>query len=565
MPTIERGVYPLDDQLDVQTSWNEKELIKSIPGSRWDPNRKIWTLPLTYPACSQLKGVFGNDARFGPEITQWIWNEYDRRVKPAMSLRERFEDPDGALHFDSRLYQFQTMGVAWLTTVGSALLGDEMGTGKTIQVLTALRMLDEEDESSVFPILVVCPNSVKFNWAKEAKIWLPRATSYVLDGNATVKNQLIKEAATDPTALVIMNFESTYRLSRLAGFGSTRLRRCKECDKNYGEDIKALACEVHPKALNLVPFQTVICDEAHRIKDPQAKQTRAVWAIGDAASVERRWALTGTPLANDPSDLWSIMRFVAPREYPTKSKFVDRYALKAWNNFGGLDVVGLNPTTKEEFYKVFDPRFRRMPKALVLSQLPPKIRQTRFVEMTPKQKKAYDDLERRLITRLDDGQVLVAKSNLSAQVRLLQLASSYATITVGEDPNDVAGWSVELCEPSPKLDELALVLDELGDRPCAVAAEQRRLIELAAKRLDKAKISYGLITGAVDTFDRQQALDDFQRGRIRVLLFTLKAGGTGLTMTATDTLVRLQRSWSMIDNKQGEDRVHRIGSEKHEP
>jgi SNF2 family DNA or RNA helicase len=123
---------------------------------------------------------------------------------------------------------------------------------------------------------------------------------------------------------------------------------------------------------------------------------------------------------------------------------------------------------------------------------------------------------------------------------------------------------VELTEPSPKLDEFMDVLDELGDRPVVVAAEQRRLIELACVRLDKADISYGLITGAVDAYDRQIALESFQAGRLRVLLFTLKAGGTGLTMTAADTIIFLQRSWSLIDNKQGEDRVHRIGSEIHE-
>jgi SNF2 family DNA or RNA helicase len=223
----------------------------------------------------------------------------------------------------------------------------------------------------------------------------------------------------------------------------------------------------------------------------------------------------------------------------------------------------VNPTHKEEFFKIFDPRFRRMPKALVLAQLPPKIRQTRLVEMSPKQKKAYDEVEQRLVTRLDDGSVLVAKTNLSAQIRLLQLASSYCTVEY-VDPDDPSTWLVHLSEPSPKVDELMVVLDELGDRPCVVAAEQRKIIELAATRLEKAGISFGLITGAVDAYDRQQALERFQSGQLRVLLFTLKAGGTGLTMTAADTMIRLQRSWSLIDNMQGEDRVHRIGSEIHE-
>lgn len=551
MPVAER----VGDRIHVTTEWNNKEVIKALPGSRWDPQLKIWTLPLTWSACAQLRGSFLHQFEAGPELTQWIWDEFNERIQPTMSVRESIALKDRP---ESKLYDFQEAGVKFIIDSGSLLLGDDMGSGKSCQALVAIERVDG------LPALIISPNSVKLHWAKEAATWLPKATPYVLTGSAAVKTKLIKEAANDPFALVITNFESTFRLSRVAGFGSMRLMRCTICDPKYGvPNLKTSSCEVHPRALNQIPFKTVIVDEAHRIKDPKAKQTRAVWALGKTESVTRRWALTGTPLANDPSDLWSIMHFVAPDEYPTKSKFVDRYCLQAWNVHGGLDVVGVNPTTKDEFFKFFDPRFRRMMKALVLPQLPPKIRTIRNVEMAPKQKKAYDDLAKRLITQLDDGTVLVARNNLSAQVRLLQLASSYATIdTLGSD--DPAGWQVELCEPSPKLDELMVVLEELGDRPAVVCAESRRLIELAAARLKKTNISHGLITGTVDAYDRQQALDAFQRGELRVLLFTLKAGGVGLTMTAADTMVRLQRSWSMIDNKQGEDRIHRIGSEKHE-
>lgn len=554
MPLAER----VGDRIHVRTTWNEKEIIKALPGSRWDPQLKTWTLPLTWAACAQLRGSFLHLFEAGPDLTKWIWDEFNERVKPALSIREMISIDD--LHAWPKLYEFQRVGARWLLHAGSALLADEMGTGKTIQVLAAM----EELGADAFPALVIAPNSVKVNWAEEATKWLPKATPYVLAGSALVKARLLAAAARDPAALVITNFESTFRLSRLAGFGSMRLARCITCDPKYGTPgLKATSCEVHPRVLNQVPFKLVIVDEAHRIKDPKAKQTRAVWALGEGKSVTRHWALTGTPLANDPSDLWSIMHFVAPSEYPTKSKFVDRYCLQAWNVHGGLDVVGVNPTTREEFFKFFDPRFRRMPKALVLTQLPPKIRTIRRVEMTPKQKKAYHDMARRLITPLEDGTVLVARSNLSAQIRLLQLASSYATIdTNGSD--DVTDWQVELCEPSPKLDELMVALEELGDRPAVVCAESRRLIELAATRLTKANVTHGLITGSVDEYDRTEALRAFQSGELRVLLFTLKAGGVGLTMTAADTMIRLQRSWSMIDNKQGEDRIHRIGAEKHE-
>lgn len=557
MPHVEMSER--GDNIQVMTTWNEKELVKAIPGSRWNSVDKYWTVPLTMPACSQLKGQFPDTLEVGPRLTEWIWHEYETRIKPAMSLRMQHEDVGGGIHIDPRLYSFQQLGVAWIITAGSGILGDEMGTGKTIQMLVAMANVED-----ALPALVIAPNSVKVNWAKEAATWLPQATPYVLTGTASAKAKLLAAAAQDPTALVITNFESTFRLSRLSGYGSIRLIRCRECDKQYGSDIKAASCEVHPRPLNAIPFKTVVVDEAHRIKDPKAKQTRATWALAHGHSVVRRWGLTGTPLANDPSDLWSLGHFFAPNEYPTKSKYVERYCLLSWNVHGGLDVVGINPEHKEEFYKIFDPRFRRMPKALVLSQLPPKIRQVRFVEMTPKQRKAYNEVQSALATRLADGTILVAKSDLSAQIRLLQLASSYCTVDDNGFPDDPTQWVVELQEPSPKLDELMEVLTELGDRPVVVAAEHRRLVDLAVIRLEKAGISYGLITGAVDAYDRQRYLDEFQAGKLRVLLFTLKAGGTGLTMTAADTIIFLQRSWSMIDNKQGEDRVHRIGSEIHE-
>ena len=554
MPTAEIW----EGTIAVDTTWNEKELIKSIPGSRWHASDKRWTVPLTWAACCQLRGVFRDTLVVGPELTQWSWNEYKSRVEPSMNIRLLTETEN--LN-DDRLYPFQRVGVLFQEIAKSGLLGDDMGTGKTIQVLASLQRQD-----SVLPALVICPNSVKTVWADEAVKWFPEANTYVIIPGVQRK-KILAAAAADSKALVIVNYESTPRLSRLAGFGSIALRRCKQCDTKWGDpQLKATSCEVHQRELNTIPFQTVIVDEAHRIKDPKAKQTRACWALGRNDSVRRRWALTGTPVANDPSDLWSIMHFVSQVEYPTKSKFVDRYCLQAWNEYGGLDVVGVNPATRDEFFKILDPRFRRMPATLVLDQLPPLIRSTRTVEMTPQQRKAYDEVHRRLVTRLDDGTILVAPNSLAAQIRLLQLASSYCTVSIPPDgdPNDIAGWMVTLREPSPKIDELVEIITELGKRQFVVCAESRKLINLASARLAKIGVKHGLITGEVDQYERKTALDNLQDGKSQALLFTLKAGGTGLTMTAADTMIRLQRSWSMIDNAQAEKRVYRIGSERHE-
>ena len=556
--------------IDVETQWTEKELIKQVPGARWDTcDKRVWCLPLSWASCVALRGVFGDRLTVDETLTKWSWEEVNTRVNPALELRtEIAPSPDVRLSdWERKLYPFQVVGSRFLVTAGDCLLADEMGTGKTVQALAAIRDIDEmadvSDVEPALPALVICPNSVKINWSREAKAWHPAATPYVVTGGAVGRRKILEAAKDDPSALVIANIESVRLLSRLASFGSTRLKRCKECDKKYGEDIKSTQCEVHPKPLNGFGFKTVIVDEAHRIANPSSKQTRACWAVMHDPSVVRRWALTGTPILSHPGHLWSIMHGVAPYEYPAKSRYVDRYCLQSWNNFGGLDIVGVNPQTKDEFFKIFDPRFRRMPKSLVLPQLPKKIRSTRWVTMTPKQAAAYKDIEEGMMTILESGELLTTPNNLTAATRLSQLASSYADVEK-VDPDDITTWQVRLKEPSPKLDEMELILEELGGKKVAVCAESRQLIEMAATRLEKAKVRITKIVGGMTDFERDRSMRAFQEGDAQVMLFTMQAGGTGLTMTATDTLVRLQRSWSMVTNVQTEDRVHRIGSEQHE-
>lgn len=545
------------ERIVVQTRYEEKELIKSIPGSRYDPTEKHWTVPLTWPACLQLRGVFGATLTIGEKVNAWAANERATRIDYLMKARELLTAPDGLIPANEGLYGFQAAGSDFMVVAEQALLGDEMGTGKTIQLLEALRWRFIT-AGSTLPALIVCPNSTKTNWQEEAYRWFPEAKSYVITGGAIGRKKLLKAAASDPNALVIVNFEAVRSHSRLAPYGSVHLVKCSECDRsttdNGGPAIPVSRCEKHPRELNEIEFTTVVVDEAHRMKDPKSKQTRAIWACGQNPSVRFRYALTGTPIANDPSDLWSIMHSLAPLEHPTKTKFVDRYCLQTWNAYGGLSVVGVQPQTREEFQRVIGPRFRRVTKAEVLTQLPPKQRTIIRVDMTPKQRKAYQEMETNLVARVDGG-IVVAPSNLTAQIRLLQFAAAECSI----EPDG----TVKMTSTSPKIDALMDQIDAARGKPVVVSAEHRQLIELAAARLAKEKIEHVLITGAVGEWDRKNNLKRFQAGEVPVLLFTLKAGGTGLTMTAADTQICIQRSWSMVDNKQAEDRVHRIGSEIH--
>jgi SNF2 family DNA or RNA helicase len=137
----------------------------------------------------------------------------------------------------------------------------------------------------------------------------------------------------------------------------------------------------------------------------------------------------------------------------------------------------------------------------------------------------------------------------------MQFSSAYAE--VGDD------GEVNLMGPSCKVDALLEILDSLGSEPVAVGMVSRQLLDLCSQALLKQKIPFSAVFGGQSMIEREQAIKDFQEGKVRVILLTVQSGGTGITLTTAPYLVMLQRSWSLIDNLQTEDRVHRIGSEKH--
>jgi SNF2 family DNA or RNA helicase len=571
MADIELDIDPRHDTEIIRFTapYMQNALIKEAGGA-WNAKADFWQAPLTWATCIRARGVFGPELQVGRRLTEWSTREYER-ISNALAIRDVTGDADTMVGVFSSLYPHQYIGTDFLACAPEALLGDDMGTGKTATLLSALERM------AGLPALVVCPTSVRENWTVEAATWLPEATPYEVKGTSTQRAKILAKAASDPTALVVINIEAVRSHSRLAPYGSISLSTCQECDKKGTPDLTPAKCERHPKELNTIPFRTFIIDEAHRLKDPKAKQTRAVWAVAHQDTVERRWAATGTPVANHPGDLWSILHCVSPAQFPAKTKFVDRYCQISPNPFGGIDITGLRPDNKEEFFKIFDPMFRRMTKARVLEFLPPKVRSVRYAPMTPKQAKAYNEMATEYQTELGSGWLTAAEGHedsvlLVAAGRLVQFSSAHAdvyekTVRVQQADGSIADETrvaVKLQEPSNKLDVFMEILEDHGpNHPLVACAESRQLIEMASVRLEKEGIRHVLITGGQTAQERNQALADFQEGRVNLLLFTIKAGGTGLTMTRADTIIFLQRSWSMIDNKQAEDRVHRIGSEQH--
>jgi SNF2 family DNA or RNA helicase len=180
--------------------------------------------------------------------------------------------------------------------------------------------------------------------------------------------------------------------------------------------------------------------------------------------------------------------------------------------------------------------------------------------MQPKQARAYAQMRDEMIAEIENGERVFALDPIVRLTRLSQFASAYAEMV--EENGEP---KVRLTAPSNKIDAMMEIIEELNGKPVVVFAQSRQLIELAAERLDKAGISYSMIVGGQTAPVRETNIKRFQvDGHSQVMLATIQAGGTGLTLTRADTLVFLQRSWSMIDNSQAEDRVHRIGSEVHD-
>jgi SNF2 family DNA or RNA helicase len=543
---------------------SDKERLATIPGCTWHKASNTWRLPLTWAACLQLRGVFRDDLELDESLIAWAWEFRRDFLQPIETVREAMalSSTDGAVHAavnlalnrieagrELTLKPFQRAGVAYLFLAQRAGLYDEMGTGKTVQLIRTLQVLKALGHEP-FPALVVCPNSLKNTvWARELATWAPELAVVVVHGSMAKR----REQLATPADVYVINYDLLKTHSRLAPYGPVRLTDAQKT----------------PKELNELGHRTVIFDEAHRLchvggkkvrnEDgtthvvPSSQQTLAAFAVAHQA--EYRYVLTGTPVNDTVGDLWGLLHAILPDWFPSRTRYLDRYAETSYGLWGGAEVIGLNPATEPEFRSVTSPLYRRVLKAVALPQLPPKLPTVyRETPMNAKQAKAYRQMEATMLAELNE--IIAAKTEIEQFTRLLQFACAAAEV-------DEHG-NVRLTGSSSKVDDLVDLLGELNPKPLVVAAESRQLIELAAARLTKEGISHGLVTGALSPFERADNVRRFQEGRLRAILLTLGAGAEGLTLTRADTMLFMQRSFSPLRNTQGEDRIHRIGSEIHE-
>jgi len=524
-----------------------KDLINQIPGFTYDSKSGGWHARPSWSVAVAARGILGDHMDITEPVRQWA-DAQRARIGAAYTYR------NGAWVLpcvqDLGLYNFQEHGSTFLAMVETALMADEMGTGKTVQASVALKCLRTLAEAghrpSPLPALVVCTTSMKGKWTEELAKW---AGLKAIATGDTKKKRLdaIAAVAAGEYDVLVTNWNALALHSRLAPYGSIAMTEQQKT----------------PAELNHIQWQAVVADEAHKAKDPKTNWTRALWQLGDQATY--RWALTGTPISGLAEDLWSIMRFVEPREYPIRSRFIDRYALAGTNHWGGFETYGFNPAHEAELHAFLDPRLIRRTKAEVLPELPPKTFELRKVVMGTKQAKAYKDMKKELLYIDEEtGEILMAADDLSSNGRLSQISSAMPILETVQVLNLQTNELVDVVKviglqmPSAKVDALKDMLEE-SDEPLVVGAESRLLLELVAEELTKKKITHCLITGAVVGAARDIAVAEFQAGVHQVALVSLGAGAEGITLTRARRLVVLQASHKMTANLQFVDRIHRIG------
>ena len=425
-------------------------------------------------------------------------------------------DPGDALQGVLRPYQ--QVGVRWLyllTKLGlGACLADDMGLGKTIQVLSLLLVLKGQQSAQPQPSLLVAPASLLANWAAEIERFAPGLKALVAHPSAMPAAELksLEPARLREIDLVITSYGSLLRLPWIAG----------------------------------VPWRLAVLDEAQAIKNPDAKQTRAVKQLKAGA----RLALTGTPVENRLSDLWSIFDFVNPGLLGTAKQFTGfakRLADRPHGSYGPL----------RELVRPYILRRLKTDKT-VISDLPDKTEIKAFCPLSRHQAALYEQAVRELAEQLDDVEGIRRRGLVLAFLMRFKQICNHPSQWLGD-----GNWDEADSGKFARLREIAEV----------VAAKQEKMLVFTQFREVTAPLAAflgsvfqrpGLVLhGETEVKKRKDLVRRFQEDEtVGFFVLSLKAGGSGLNLTAASHVVHFDRWWNPAVENQATDRAFRIGQTK---
>ncbi len=406
---------------------------------------------------------------------------------------------------------YQKTGFRWMKTLDSygfgGILADDMGLGKTVQVIALL-----EDEAARCPesrSLIVCPASLVYNWEQELHRFAPELRVCTLTGTAPEREMQIREPGE------VQVFITSYDL----------LKR----DIAWYEDRS---------------FRFQIIDEAQYIKNPGTQSAKAVKMIQS----QTRFALTGTPIENRLGELWSIFEYLMPGFLFSYPAFKKQFEIPIVRDGETEPLQALRRLTA--------PFILRRLKGDVLKELPDKLETVVYSRCEGEQDTLYN--ANALILK---NELMSGSGSLSGNDRMQVLAQMMKLRQICCDPSlCFAGYRGS----SAKLDTcMELIANGIsGGHKILLFSQFTSMLDILAARMKKEGIPYHMLTGSTAKEDRIRMVGEFQTDLVPVFLISLKAGGTGLNLTAADMVIHYDPWWNVAAQNQATDRTHRIGQEK---
>lgn len=481
------------------------ETIRQFPDKWWHAEDKLWELPVK---------------NLGKLVNNLQWCEFEISGQYVSMEKPKAVIPDG-FEFKTTPFQHQVEGFEYGLQYDRWLLGDEQGLGKTKQVIDIA--VAKKLQKGYSHCLIICGvNGLKWNWLneihthsnEEGHILGQRYSRGKLSiGSTKDKLHDLQNIGDIPAYFVITNVES--------------LR-----DKDIQDEVAKL-CKSGD-------IGVVAIDEIHKCKNPQSQQGKGILKVQS----EVRIAMTGTPLMNTPLDTYIILKWLG---YENHSFYSFKNHLCMMGGFGGYEIVGYKPESMKELQEQLNEVMLRRRKEDVLD-LPEKTYINEYVEMTAKQRLIYNEVTEEVRSNID--QLAVSPNPLAQLIRLRQ-ATGYTGILSSE------------IQESAKLDRMEELVEEVIDngKQVVIFSNWTQMTDVVFERLVR-KYPLSVITGETKDELRQQNVEKFQLGQSKIMIGTIGAMGTGLTLTAGTVEIFMDEPWNKALKDQAEDRCHRVGTKE---
>lgn len=490
----------------------------------------VWSLPVDPVLLRRLMPVL--DAELTKELQDYLKGLREKQQKISAAIAN-----DSPISPEDRLRgPVQRASVRFLTEGRRVILAHEMGIGKTVIACKALSLI------SPMRVLIVCPNSVKWSWVTHINDWAEQEhPTLVMESGGRSKEELREKDG--GFILYGSREERDNQLSRLIAQ-----------HKSYTLILNYEQATMHQKVLCAGTYDVIIVDEAHRAKNRTTQRTQALRKITPLTNY--LWLLTGTPIRNNYTDIWSLLNLCDPVRFPSYWNFVNIYLQVTVNYFGGYDIFG--PIDPTEFNGMMGQYMFRKTKKEALPELPDKIYEDCILQLLPKQETAYLQMEKKFVLdikkQLEDGStidaLLRAPTTIAQLIRLRQICLTPALIGGVEE--------------SAKLIALKEIIGDFKETNTKflIYTNFRAFIPHIEKLFRYSNINYAIIQGGQKSTERAEIESNLRGPRLQGVVGTIAAMGEGMNLQAATVAVFCDRDWVPDANRQAEDRLHRDGIKK---